>query len=160
MGVYGQTGTPITGSPPACRVYRSTSQSINDNTSTTVTFDAEVFDTDTMHDLVTNTSRITIRTAGVYLVTFTGYFAAGADYTEFYADIYKNGFFCSNGQSGSATTDSAARRMKTQDILKLAVNDYLEIVVYQNNGANTARNLTADGAGLPAFAAMWLGLGT
>ena len=51
-----------------CRVRDASSQSISDSTVTPVDFDTEDFDTDAMHDTVTNNSRITVNTAGVYAV--------------------------------------------------------------------------------------------
>ena len=55
------------GSFVGCRIYKSAGQSIG-TTLTAVTFDTESFDTDTMHDNVTNNTRITFTTAGYYEV--------------------------------------------------------------------------------------------
>ncbi len=59
---------------PRCSVYLSTVQNINNNTSTPIAFDAELFDIvqagDTeSHNVTTNNSRVVIRTAGKYEVT-------------------------------------------------------------------------------------------
>src|SRR5437879_4227644 len=54
--------------PPACRVYRTSEQAIPSGADTNLLFDQERFDTDTMHDLVSNTDRITINTPGKYLI--------------------------------------------------------------------------------------------
>ena len=62
-----------------CRVYHSESQAIPDDTWTRVVFDSEAWDTDTMHDVVTNTDRLTCKTAGIYIVTFTCVYAPDAD---------------------------------------------------------------------------------
>lgn len=148
-------------SPPACRVYNSANESIASGAPTTVTFDTELFDTDSMHSTVSNTSRITINTAGVYIVTFHGYFQAAADYTEAYVDFYKNGNLASTGQSHSATTTSGAPRIFNADEFKLAVGDFLEAKVFQVNGAAAARTLNTDATAFqPSFSAQWMGLGT
>src|SRR5262252_2004637 len=62
---------------PACRVYRTGAQSITQNTQTAIIWDNEVYDTDTMHDNVTNNTRITFKTAGKYRVN-VNYSWAGA----------------------------------------------------------------------------------
>ena len=54
--------------PPRCRLRNLADQSIPNNTNTAVTFNAEIFDTDSMHDTGSNTERITFTTAGVYLI--------------------------------------------------------------------------------------------
>lgn len=50
--------------PPQCSVRASAPQSIAHNTLTTLTADVETYDTDSMHSLVSNTSRLTAQTAG------------------------------------------------------------------------------------------------
>ena len=62
--------------PPACSIKETTAQSLADNTSTAMTSNEENFDNDSMHSTVTNTSRITIQTAGRYLISATVAFAA------------------------------------------------------------------------------------
>ena len=54
--------------PPACRVYHDAAQSCANASWVTLSFNSENFDTDTMHDTVTNNSRITATTAGRYLL--------------------------------------------------------------------------------------------
>src|SRR5919108_3594221 len=56
--------------PPACMVYRTSNLSVANNTLTSVPFNVELYDTDTMHSTLANTERITFTTAGVYVVTF------------------------------------------------------------------------------------------
>ena len=65
--------------PPACSVSASTAQSVNNNTLTALTADTETFDNDSMHSTATNTDRITIQTAGRYLLAATIQFAADTD---------------------------------------------------------------------------------
>lgn len=55
--------------PPTAKAYHSTMLSISNNTETTVSLNSELYDTDTMHDVSSNNSRITFTTAGVYIVT-------------------------------------------------------------------------------------------
>jgi hypothetical protein len=55
----------------SCRVYNSGNQTISNATWTDLTFDSELYDTDTMHDTSSNTNRITFTTAGVYVWMLT-----------------------------------------------------------------------------------------
>lgn len=57
-------------SAAAATTYRTTTQSINDATWTSIGFDAELDDTNTFHDNVTNNSRITINSTTAGKVTF------------------------------------------------------------------------------------------
>lgn len=79
---------------PKCRAvaYHNTTQSVNDSTAAPLSLNSEDVDTATMHDLVTNNSRITIATGcdGFYRVTAGTTFAADADgYREI--AVRKNG---------------------------------------------------------------------
>jgi hypothetical protein len=56
--------------PPAVQAYRASDQSIPSGALTTVTLNIELYDTDTMHSLVSDTSRLTFNTPGTYVVTF------------------------------------------------------------------------------------------
>lgn len=162
MGVYGQSGTPITGSPPACRVYHNANQSITNAVVTVVAFNSERYDTDTMHDTATNNSRITIKTAGLYIVTFTAVFAVGTDYTMTDQWFRMNGAtpLAVGAKQQSNAGVSASPGLNVTTIYKFAVNDYIEVMVEQRNGVPNARNLAAAGNYSPEFAATWIGLGT
>jgi len=146
--------------PPACRAYNSTNLSLNDAADTLVTFDSERFDTDTMHDLASNTGRLTIRTAGVYVLTFTGAIAAGTDYLDVRCWFRLNGATrIGFGTMSPMSTNVENMYLSATTIYKLAVNDYVEVMVHQNNSLNTARNLLVLGNSSPEFAAAWVGLG-
>jgi len=121
--------------PPMCRVKQTSGTSISDASNTILAFDAEDFDTDGMHDNATNNSRITINTAGVYLVIASVRYTAGvSDDTRI--SILKNGGNVGIDERGPNNTRSGQQVMGYYD---LAVSDYLEAQVYQNNSANTAR---------------------
>jgi len=49
-----------------CRLYNSTGETTIHDTLLYISFDTESYDTDSMHEGVTNPSRITIKTAGIY----------------------------------------------------------------------------------------------
>lgn len=146
--------------PPACRVYHNTTQSISDATETTVSFNSERWDTAAMHDTATNNSRITISTAGLYVVTCNLQMATAADYGIIRAH------FRLNGTTYIAITDiqqtvaaSVAPCVALTTVYKFVANDYVEVRIYQDNTANAARNLLSTANFSPEFAATWIGLG-
>lgn len=146
--------------PPACRVTHNTTQSLNDAVETTVSFNTERFDTNSMHDTVTNNSRITINTAGIYVVGFHGQFAAANDYVNGYGILRLNGTtYISLAGSDQSVVGISDFQVCTTTLYKFAVNDYIEVRALQNNTASAARNLQQGTAFSPEFWAVWVGLG-
>ena len=86
--------------PPACQVRRTTNLT-SYSSGTDITWESEAFDTDDMYS--TGTS-ITIQTAGIYLVTFTGGYSAGATLTRVFAGIIKSGTSIAEQESLGAAT--------------------------------------------------------
>lgn len=73
------------------RVYLGATQSIPNNADTTVTWDTEGFDSDSMHNQSSVTSRLTVNTVGKYMVGCTLYFAtSGANTTQKRVRMYRN----------------------------------------------------------------------
>jgi hypothetical protein len=169
--VAGETWTSVLGNanvrdnvaflanPPACRVYNNANQSVADQTFTTVALNSERFDTDNMHDTVTNNSRITFNTAGIYVVTFCGQFAAAADYSLIAFAIRLSGGSNIAYQDLQNTVSAETAGLTITTIYKFAVADYVEARVYQDNSPNAARNLLVTGNNSPEFSAVWVGLG-
>lgn len=155
---YGAAGTPITGSPPACRVFNSAAISLANNTQVDLTFDSERFDTDNMHSTVSNTGRITINTAGLY--QFTGHVAFAANATGFrWASVYLNGGPSFLGFQNVLSPTAADQTIITVTALwKCVVGDFVTLRVTQTSGG--ALNVNAAAAYSPEFEAVWVGLGT
>lgn len=145
--------------PPACRVYHNTTQSISDALEATVIFNSERYDTNTMHDTVTNNSRITLNTAGIYQVGFSGNFPTLITYSNVYCTIRLNGSTNIALVQLTPTTFNAAEFLNVNTTYKFAAADYIEARVYQDNTANTAQNLQNNGNYSPEFWATWIGLG-
>lgn len=128
--------------PPACRVSK-TNITIPTGTLTTISFDAEAFDTDSMHSTVTNTSRITINTAAKYLIHATGTWAAGGTGYRMIM-LRKNGTDIdpSSRMTTQATGagDNASCSLVWADAY--AVGDYLELRAYHTQGADLQGNFT------------------
>lgn len=118
----------------AVRVRNDANQSINNTTETVLTFNTEDFDTDSMHSTVTNTSRITFVTAGVYIVGAAIDFDFNAT-GERYVCIKINNTTNINCESKQAVTSgSSTTRMNLVNAYNFAANDYIEVIVYQASG--------------------------
>jgi len=127
------SGVPAVGPVPAARVYRTTAQSISNAVANGVGFDAERFDTDNIHDVVTNSTRLTCRTAGKYLIGCNIEWNPNAT-GERILWIYLNGgtpIAEARGPNNGATAVVGQIATVLQD---MAVGDFVEIYVYQNSG--------------------------
>jgi hypothetical protein len=130
----------------AARVYHSTALGIANNTPTPITtFDSERFDTDNIHDPVTNSGRLTCRTAGKYLIS-----------ASIVWDTNPNGHrqlnITFNGVTNIAQDYRPAIGYTSQTITtiwNLAVNDWVELRAQQTSGGGL--NILADPAQSPEF---------
>ncbi len=129
---YFEDNLPAGGYTEGARVHHSLDQSIPDDTATRLSFDSERYDTDAIHLILTNNSRLTCKTAGIYLIVAQASFYPGSA-GERYISVAMNG-----------GTDLASQEWKVpypgwcmmhvSTIYDLAVNDYVELVVFQNSG--------------------------
>ena len=136
--------------PPMCKVYQNTGEVINDASNTTLSFDLEYFDTDGMHDNSTNNSRITIVTAGVYLVIGSVRYTTTID-DDTRVSILKDTVNICIDERGPNNTRSAQQVMGYFD---LDVGEYLELQVYQNNSGSGTRTIDTSYTWLSAA---WIG---
>lgn len=117
---------------PACCAYASASISISNNAQTTIAFDGERFDTDAIHDNITNNSRLTCKTAGKYLVVATIEFVPNTtNQRQLTVNLNTNTTIAvavSQGLAGGNTPLTATT------IIDLVVGDFIEAVAYQNSG--------------------------
>lgn len=125
----------------ACSVFSSGTLGVNNTTWTTVAWNQEEFDTDNIHDNVTNNSRLTCKTAGNYLAWGTIDFGTNVTGGRQSA-LAKNGSRISP-YFGGGTVGSAGVAVRAPGLyaVTLAVNDYLEFHVYQDSGGS----ITAQG---------------
>jgi hypothetical protein len=114
------------------RVYHNAAQSLTSGVVAALAFNSERFDTDAIHDTVTNNSRLTCKTAGVYVATVCASFAANAT-GQRALGIRLNG---ATELAWSEVPATAAEHttLVTSTIYVLAVNDYLEALGYQTSG--------------------------
>jgi hypothetical protein len=142
--------------PPGAQVRRTTAQSIPNVTPTVIAFDSEDFDNDTIHSTVTNTSRLTIVTAGRYLISgIIPYDLNGTGYRE--ARVTKNTVSFINGlramipASGAVATVVALPALETP----LIAGDFLELSAVQSSGGSLSTSAT-NGV-FPVLRARWIG---
>jgi hypothetical protein len=125
------------------QAYRSTTQSVPGSTITAILFDSELYDSDGYHSTSSNTSRITVPTAGKYSLKSTIGFSSNGTGVRYV-------FFCVNGSTGNRhganTVPGSGGSLDTivtatADIM-LNASDYVEVYVFQSSGG--ALNVLAD----------------
>ncbi|PJF45116.1 MAG: hypothetical protein CUN55_00570 [Phototrophicales bacterium] len=120
-------------------VYNSANISIPKNADTLITFDSEEYDTDSYHSTATNTGRLTVPSTAKYIV-HASVSLDGNNQDIIKIKFRKNGttivsefFLDIPGLDGET--------FFLTDILDLAANDYLELLVFHSAGAS--RNVLA-----------------
>jgi hypothetical protein len=135
----------------SARLGSNASKSIPHATWTALTFNTEIWDEDELHSLFTNADRLTIRTAGVYLITAQVRFAANMIGTR-ELQIRLNGSTTLALADCQATAQAnGLTYLNLVTLWKLMVGDYLSTVVYQTSGV--ALSVESAGAFSPAFMA-------
>jgi len=133
------TATRVTsasvGSNPCCRVYHDAAQSIANATWTTLAFNSEYFDTDTMHDAVTNNSRITVKTAGKYRFRACVDFNTDGDGVRAVRLRYNGTTYIAKvGVPTVSAAGGPTTIVVDSGVIDCAVNDYVEVRVYHSAG--------------------------
>ena len=115
------------------RVYHSANQAIPNNTATNLALNSERYDTDSIHDPIINNSRLTCKTAGKYLIV------ANARFTFSAAGRRQMSIYLNNATLTAAAEWEPSRLVATMmlcaTVYDLAINDFLEMRVFQNSGA-------------------------
>jgi len=126
--------TPSSPSFVGCVLFKTSNQTISNNTTTIVTFASESIDTDAFHDNSTNTGRITIPAGkgGKYLISAAGRWGSQSSTKEFY--LYKNGAELEIARS--ATNFAAIHMVYYNVIVDLVATDYVDFRVYQASGGD------------------------
>lgn len=141
----------------ACRLTHSVGQTIAEDAAlAAVTFDTELADTDGMHSSGSPT-RITIQTAGWYLIGFSGQLAADTDYQRLLARIRLNGSTELSSNQNPGTTVSAPQTLETSTVSLLSVGDYVEVMVFQAEAGTQTHTLEALAERSPIFYAARFG---
>jgi len=122
----------VAGYTEGARVTHSAHQAIANDTWTYPALDTEIYDTDDIHDNVTNNSRLTCKTAGKYMIVGQGRYPANATGVRgLYLKLNRT-----ENLSGVELAPHAtyATLINVPTIYALEVNDYIEIFTYQNSG--------------------------
>jgi hypothetical protein len=124
---------------PSVRAFLAASMTIPHNVATFVSLTSESWDTDNMHDLVTNPGRIYIRTAGIYLVEACVAFGMSASASGWRMLAIQNGGASPAGIIQRITgTFTGMNRLSTVDLYvssmqRYNVSDYIEMYVQQTS---------------------------
>jgi len=115
-------------------VYRDSAFSVPNDAWTAIPFNLEHWDTDTMHDTVTNSERLTCKAAGVYISIGNVSWAAN-NVGNRMLGIRKN-----NSDWVALVNDQAlssgGKILLVATVMEMAVNEYVELMVWQNRGGN------------------------
>ena len=138
--------------PPACRLIRATAQTIPNSADTIISMSSAEYDTDSMATTGAS-SRITISTPGIYLITYEVKWATGATF----------GRVAFVGKNGSSLRLADARVSPTTGVLyitssavaSLIATDYLVPYVFQVSGGNF--DVVTDSGYSCALTATWIG---
>lgn len=126
-----------------CRAYHTLDQSTANATETTLAFNSERFDTDTIHDTATNNSRLTCRSAGKYQITAFVTWGANATGNR-YISIHLNGGAVAIAAMRQLPVAGQETEMDLPTLYSLAVGDYLEVHAYQTSGGALNVRLNAE----------------
>lgn len=152
-GQYGATGATGPGAAQfsGAKVYNSTTQNVTTATDTKITFNSEVYDTDSFHSTVTNTSRLTAPSTGKYHVGATVNFGPNA--TGFrYVRLMKNGADILGSSQDAGSVSSVVSQILTTSVdVDLTAGDYVEVNVYQTSGITLATGDTTSDYARNAF---------
>ena len=155
LGTSGETfavgsGVTTTINRPAFKATLSGNQSIANSSFTKVTLDTENFDTD--NAFASNKFTVPAGHAGKYVFHYGGYMSSLGDDKRLILSLYKNG----SGITGPkaeyqiySTGASSNVLQKTSFVIDLAVSDYIELYVWQNQGG--AKDLFADNTYLAGY---------
>jgi len=131
------------------RVYNSANIAIPNNTTTTLTYDSERFDTDNIHSTSTNTGRLTCNTAGKYLIVSQVRWATVSGGRR-QVLIRLDGSTIIAINETSPVADGTAIPMQTcATIYSLSVNSYVETRAFQTSGSDL--NVTNNANYSPEF---------
>lgn len=123
-----------------CSVYLSGAVTIANGTETTINWDAEHYDTDSIHSTSSNTSRLTVPTGkgGKWLMVAHCEFGDGGSAGYMSVNVYKNGDLLNYNYMYRQASYASA--LNTSNIYDLAAGDYIELKFTQNSGGNLGIN--------------------
>lgn len=155
-GLFG-SATSLDVATQACRVTRSTDQSIPNGTTVDLVFNSEVFDSSGMHDSGTNPERITFNQPGYYEFGLNVEMQIGNDYNRINLQIRKNGGSHIAFVQHACIPANVAQRAFITGMDYFEAGDFIVARLFQQNGATAARNLEVSPDYSPIFYAAKIG---
>jgi hypothetical protein len=119
-------------SPPAASVGRTASQAVANNTSTTVAFTAESFDSADLHDNATNNTRLTTPVEGLYQVSANVKWGGVNPNGSRSLNVLKNGV--TELEDARSAFDGVLSQ-SVSGLLSMSAGDFVEVQVFQDSGA-------------------------
>lgn len=119
---------------PQVALMKSGVQAIPNTTQTNVTWDTEETDTDGMHDLVTNTDRITFNTPGLYIITLNVQWASAVGVLR-QIGVLKNGASWLDLVTQPPVGGGNVTQQSITVQALMAKGDYVVGALYQDSGA-------------------------
>ena len=138
---------------PSVRAFNSADEAIPTGAFTSLTLNSERFDATGMHRTDIDTSRITIATAGIYLVTGDVTWLTNATGAR-ELNVRKNGTTIVARAVQPADVGGNTSDQSLTTLVQLAAGDYVELVVRQNAGAPVS--IAAASEFSPEFSAVWV----
>lgn len=112
---------------------------VSTSTGTNVNWELELYKDTVTHSTVTNSSRLTIVDAGIYLVWTAIEFESGTGNTRRDVTITKNGDpGLPAGTQNVNAMGSVPNQLSVQDIYLMGAGDYFTVRVYQASGSTLA----------------------
>ena len=113
------------------RVYNSADQSLTGDTDNKISYNSEIFDTDNIHSISTNTDRLTATTPGYYSIHCAFRIGASTSTSESYcADIRYNGVTIINEHCQSGVPNSYPVVFSSESLYYLNSGDFVNTTVY------------------------------
>jgi len=137
----------------AAGVFNSANLTIPTSSSQVLTFNNERFDVGEMHDPAG--SRLRAPIAGVYVVAGNVNFSGATGVGQRRIEIRRNGEVIVASVQVEATSVNQTH-LAISKVIQLAAGDYLELLAFQNSGADLA--VLQEGQFSPDFNIVWVGL--
>lgn len=141
---------------PRAVLRRTTSQALSNGSITPITWQTSDVDSEVGFSSVTNPTRYTVQTDGIFYLTVSVVFQGGATgkrdvWFRVNGDDSRRWGWNSKGVGGAGSGADMCTYAATHVVL--ADNDYIEVLAYQNNG--TALNVNASNQD-PRFQILWV----
>lgn len=131
-----ENATDAHGITPAVKVRNTSNISIPNDTTTTLTYNTEDYDTHDLHSTTINPSRLTCKHAGKYLIVANVRFAINPT-GERVVEIRRSGSLAAQSRVGANPVAGTGRTvLNVTTVEDLNVGDYLEVSVFQNSGSS------------------------